>query len=148
MRTVTEAEALPGLKFRIVEGGGKTVQRAVQQSNPTASNGCQGRDCLACKGGAGSGVSCRKSNVVYRLDCNLCPEDQCTYVGETSRNLYARAREHVNKYMSRKTRAESFITTHQDDKHSGLPADFTAKVVESFKDFLSRQVLEGVDQIC
>ena len=144
LREVANREADTGLRFKIVETGGRTIKSEIQVSNPTATPGCQSGDCLACKGGRGTGGNCRKSNVVYRLDCDLCPEDQCTYVGETSRNLYTRAKEHVNKYMSRKTRAESFITTHQDDKHSGLPADFKAKVIDSFKDCLSRQVSEGV----
>ena len=64
--------------------------------------------------------------------------------GETSRNLYTRAKEHMNKYLSRKTRAESFIHTHQNERHTGLPAQFEAKVVGNFKDCLSRQVSEGV----
>ena len=67
------------------------------------------------------------------------------YVGETARNLYTRAREHMNKYQSNKTRSESFMTTHQDEKHTGLPPNFKAEVLETFKDCLSRQVAEGVE---
>ena len=75
----------------------------------------------------------------------MCSEYEiCTYVGETARNLYTRGREHVSKYQSRKTRGESFIATHQDQKHTGLPADFKAEVMGTFKDCLSRQVSEGV----
>ena len=121
------------------------VKSQVQVSNPTATPGCTSGDCQACRGGPGAGGNCRRSNVLYRMDCGLCEEKgRCTYVGETSRNLYTRAREHMNKYLSRKTREESFIHTHQNERHTGLPAHFEAKVVGNFKDCLSRQVSEGV----
>ena len=88
LREVAEAETLPGLKFKIVEGGGKAVRRVVQKSNPTANGRCQERDCLACKGDAVSGGSCRKNNIVYEVGCQMCPEnDQAVYIGETARNL-------------------------------------------------------------
>ena len=120
------------------------MKSEVQMSNPTATPGCVSHDWLACKGCPGKGGNCRKSNALYRLSCCLCPEEEgCVYVGETARNLYTRAREHMNKYQSNKTRSESFITTHQDEKHTGLPPNFKAEVLETFKDCLSRQVAEG-----
>ena len=69
LQEVAKAEALPGLKFKVVEGGGKTVKRAVQNSNPTASGSCKGGDCMACNGGqeqgghVGNQIWCTKSNV-------------------------------------------------------------------------------------
>ena len=145
LREVANREADAGLKFKIVETGGRTLKSQVQVSNPTATPGCTSGDCQACRGGPGAGGNCRRSNVLYRMDCGLCEEEgRCTYVGETSRNLYTRAREHMNKYLSRKTREESFIHTHQNERHTGLPAHFEAKVVGNFKDCLSRQVSEGV----
>ena len=108
LQEVTEAEALPGMKFKVVEGGGKTVQRAVQKSNPTASGSCKGGDCTVCKGGTGSGGLCRKSNVVYEIACQLCPEDQqAVYLGETARNAYTRGKEHHRNYAKREP--ESFM---------------------------------------
>ena len=88
LREVTKAEALPGLKFKVVESGGRTIRRSVQRSNPTSSGVCQGGDCVACTGGEGGGSSCRKSNVVYKYSCQLCPENRrAVYIGETARNL-------------------------------------------------------------
>ena len=143
LQEVTEAEALPGLKFKVVEGGGKTVQRAIQKSNPTASGSCKGGDCAVCKGGTGSGGLCRKSNVVYEIACQLCPEDQqAVYLGETAQNVYTRGKEHQRNYAKREP--ESFMHKHQQAKHYGAEADFKAKVKYSFKDCLSRQVAEGV----
>jgi hypothetical protein len=112
-----------------VEGGGKTVQRAVLRSNPT---GCQGRDCLVCKGGDGTGLSCRKSNMVHEIGCHLCPANQqVVYVGETARNAYTRCREHNRNYE--KEDSESFMFKHQREEHHGAQADFKASVKYSFK---------------
>ena len=117
----------------------------MQKSNPTATPGCPYQDCLACKGGRGEGGCCLKSNVQYQLECGLCTEEEKgIYIGESSRNLYTRSKEHIGKYMSRKSQADSFITKHQDEQHDGGEADFRAKVTGVFRDSLSRQVSEGV----
>ena len=143
LREVAENETQPGLKFKIVEKGGKTVQRAVQKNNPTATGGCQGGDCLACKGGRGKGGACRKSNILYEIACQQCPDGrQAVYLGETARNLYTRGREHGRNYD--KKNEESFMIQHQKDKHGGAAADFQARVRCGFKDCLSRQISEGV----
>ena len=49
----------------------------------------------------------------------------------------------MEKYESKKRNSDSFIKKHQDEKHPGVPADFSAKVTEQFKDYLSRQDSEG-----
>ena len=121
----------------------------VQSSNPTGLPGCHNTDCLACKAGPGNGGNCLKSNVQYELNYKLCPlEDRCTYIGETSRNLYTRAKEHTGKYNSEKQGHESFIKKHQEERHHGLPANFEGKVTSMFREFLSRQVSEGVCITC
>ena len=98
LREVANRETDAGLRFKIVETGGRTVKSQVQVSNPTATPGCTYGDCQACRGGPGAGGNCQWPNVLYKLDCCLFEEEErCTYVGETSRNLYMRAREHMNK---------------------------------------------------
>ena len=145
LREIAEQEAAEGVKFKVIETGGLTVKSEVQRSNPTATPGCQDHDCLPCRIEPGMGGNCRRSCVQYKLECRLCPEEEvCTYVGETSRNLYTRGKEHIEKYRSRQRRQDSFIEKHQNEKHGGAQADFTAKVTGSFQDCLSRQVSEGV----
>ena len=79
------------------------------------------------------------------MECRICPEDKkCVYIGESSRNLYTRAKEHIAKYKSKKRNPDSFIRRHQDEKHQGRPADFKAKTTGVFRDCLTRQVSEGV----
>ena len=46
--------------------------------------------------------------------------------------------------LSVKRNPDSFIKKHQLEKHSDLPAEFSAKVTGSFRDCLTRQISEGV----
>ena len=86
-----------------------------------------------------------KTNIQYQLECKMCPdEDKCVYIGESSRNLYTRAKEHMDKYRSRKRRRDSFIKKHQEEKHQDRPANFAAKTTGVFRDCLSRQISEAV----
>ena len=145
LRGIAEKEAAEGVKFQVVETGGLTIKSEVQRSNPTATAGCQELDCLPCRIEPGMGGNCRRSGVQYQLECRQCPEEEvCVYIGETSRNLYTRGKEHMDKYRSRKRKEDSFIEKHQIAKHGGGQADFTARVTGSFRDCLSRQVSEGV----
>ena len=130
------------MKYKIVESGGRTVKSKLQKSNPTATPGCDNADCLACAGGRWSGGLCLKSNVQYEMQRELCPDtNKCMYIGESSQNLYTRAKEHIGKYNSRKRCHDSFIKKHQDEKHQGRQAQFQAKTTEVFKDCLERQSL-------
>ena len=100
-------------------------------------------DCIPCKGGRGGGGDCRKCNIEYSMDCGLCPDDRPTaYHGETSRNLYTRAGEHFRDYT--KGEKDSWVLQHQMEVHGGAQAQFTAKVTNSFRDCLTRQVSEAV----
>ena len=139
LREVAENESEDGLKFKVVETGGRTIKSIVQKPNPTATPGCAYPDCMACSGERGRGGNCLKSNSQYELRCGTCPS---VYIGETSRNLYTRGKEHKNKYRNRKQ--DSVILEHQTEKHEGGVANFHAKVVRSFRDCLTRQVSEGV----
>ena len=87
------------LRFKIIEKGGAKVKRKLQVSNPLETQGCTDDICMACRDGRGWGGKCRKSNVNYSIDCKICPHDgKSVYIGETSRNLFTRGEEHLNKY--------------------------------------------------
>ena len=143
LRKITEKEAIPGLKFKITEKGGRMVKRVVQMSNPMATPGCPDQACLACQMERGKGGSCRKGNIQYQLECRLCPDtDRTLYIGETSRNLYTRGKEHTAKFEGEKE--DSFMLKHQAEKHAGQHAVYDGKVTGVYRDCLSRQVSEGV----
>ena len=64
------------------------------------------------------------------------------YIGETSRNLYTRSKEHLKNYEARMP--SSFILTHQNSKHEGAEPDFRATVTARTRDCLTRQIREAV----
>ena len=153
MRKVADEEAKEGIKFKVMEIGGRTLKSELQKSNPTASPGCGENDCIACIGESGEGGNCRRNNVNYEIQCHLCPEeDRPVYIGETSRNIYTRGKEHVSTGRSAGNREDdgneeedaSFMHRHVEQFHQGMEADFRAKVTKQNKDSLSRQVREGV----
>ena len=138
LREICEKER--DVRFKIVEKGGMTLGNLFQRSNPTASEECGKPDCYM-DNQPGGGTLCHKSNVLYEWICRIC-DTKFIYTGETSRNFYTRAKEHLDKT---KTEANSFIAHHQLLYHrsNDIP-DFKVKVLKSFKDPLSRQVYEGV----
>ena len=144
LRKVVQAEANQDINFKIIETGGRTVKSLLQRSNPTATTGCSAGDCIACKGGRGSGGHCRKNNVTYEIECGLCEgTDKSIYIGETARNLFTRGKEHVSKYEGGKE--GSFLLKHQLEKHEGRAAVYSSRVTGCYMDCLSRQVAEGVN---
>ena len=147
MREVAESEAKEGVKFKIMEVGGKTLKRTFQRSNPTATPGCTDPECTACKDERGKGGNCRKNNVNYEIECMLCPEDRRpVYIGETSRNLYTRAKEHINgeRTEGSEKNESCFARKHMEQCHPGRTSKYRAKVTKTNKDSMSRQIREGV----
>ena len=141
MRAVAEKESRNGIKFNIVENGGKTLKREIQRSNPTAAKGCEKEDCLCCKEERGKGGQCHRTNINYEVICGLCPQERrVRYIGETSRNLYTRMKEHqgaINK-------EESFMRKHMEEHHRGQENKFIPRATHNNKDSLTRQIREGV----
>ena len=143
LRKIAEYEAEAGIKFRILETGGRSIKSIVQKSNPTATTGCDDTDCLPCASGRGDGGNCRTCGVNYEVECQLCqPGQKSLYHGETARNLYTRGKDHQNNY--RKRTAKSFMLRHQVEKHQNTAGSYTAKVTGTAKDCLTRQVREAV----
>ena len=136
LRKICEKQKV--VKLKIIERGGVTLGNMLQNSNPTASKECGKEDCYMDHQPEG-GKMCHKSSVLYEWTCRSCGD---IYTGETSRNFYTRAKEHLSKAES--DGLNSFITTHQTQHHNGAEADFKVKVLKSFKDPLSRQVYEGI----
>ena len=120
-----------------MEIGGRTLRSEIQRSNPIATPGCSKTDCLGCKDKRGEGGICHKRNVNYQISCQKCEK---VYIGETSKNLYTRALQHVQNSKEE----ESFMEKHFKDEHRGEEKQFAAKVTHTNKDCLTRQIREGV----
>ena len=143
LREIADKETDAGVKFKVVETGGHSMKSQVQLSNPTATAGCELADCMPCSTGTGGASRCRRSNILYEFECQLCPPgNKSKYIGESSRNLYTRAKEHSSNYT--KKTPKSFMQKHQTRRHRGEPGSYAARVTGSYTDCLSRQVSEGV----
>ena len=143
MKEVTkeEGEKKGKIRFKIVEMGGNTLKRELQRSNPLATPGCSKVDCMGCRKQRGEGGQCMRNNINYEIECQLCKSTTPTiYIGETSRNLYTRGGEH----LQRSGKEDSFMRKHMEERHLGEEEDFVAKVTHTNKDCLTRQVREGV----
>jgi hypothetical protein len=138
LRKIADQEADAGVHFNIIETGGLSMRKVLQRSNPLETPGC-----LPCQDGRGQGGNCRGCGVNYELECQLCPEEEKrVYIGESSRNIYTRSKEHLARYTA--GTGTSFILKHQVNAHQGEDVKFIAKVTASTRDCLTRQVKEAV----
>ena len=55
LKEVADREMEAGVRFKVVETGGKTVESALKLANPTETKGCTDRRCMGCRSEAGAG---------------------------------------------------------------------------------------------
>ena len=143
LKIIAENESEAGVKFKIIETGGLSMRSVLQRSNPLETQGCDSPDCLPCAPGRGEGGNCEGSSANYEIECQLCPEgSKSIYIGESSRNLYTRSKEHLASYRSGEV--TSFIGKHQNTSHPGEEPMYVAKVTSRTRDCLTRQVREAI----
>ena len=100
-------------------------------------------------------MDCRKRNLLYENRCEACNKDgqkdgkvladgKGIYVGETSRSMYERAKEHEADRMKKSEDSHQinhWLSEHQDLLES---PKFRFKIIQTFQDPLSRQLAEAV----
>ena len=114
---------------------------------------------MTCHQGDKQVINCRKRNILYESECTLCEADKKAgkgkeehslqdgrgvYVGESSRSIYERAKEHEsdrNKNAEESHQIKHWLTSHEDLL---APPKFKFKIVTSFQDPLTRQLSEAV----
>ena len=133
-----------GLKIRIVEKAGTSVKRSVVKSNPFGKQPCE---CEVCKLGLPSKFNCKQRGVVYQVQCQgRRGDDNCTstYIGETSRSVGERFREHVEKYKSHEPKSVFWI--HANERHDGNIQPIGLSVLSSHpEDAMLRQITEAIN---
>ena len=110
-----------------------------------------------CSQGTEKLPNCKKSSLVYENVCLQCNPGADTgkelrevrsdtptlYVGESSRIVFERSREHWSAWRSKKE--DSHILKHQMAEHGGSSSPkFVMRVVRHYRSALSRQVGEAV----
>ena len=149
-----------GIKIKVVERSGRTLQSVFPLTTIWDGAPCGRRkeECITCTQGAEIIPNCTQKSVLYENICNICIpsatgkeqiglEEQRTdcpaiYIGETSRSIAERSREHWAGYIGGKE--DNHMRRHQQMEHEGGPPNFTMRVIESHRTALSRQVGEAV----
>ena len=169
MRRITQdASERTGLRVRIVERGGVSIQsQLVRRENQGMCRNTN--DCVIHKSG-GRG-NCSTENIVYRGTCITCKEKgisskpdimgnivkvensprgiNSVYIGETSRTCFTRGKEHLQSMDNpnrTSSRSNAFVR-HRELYHEGEESEvkFQFEVVKKFEKPLQRQVWEGVE---
>ena len=144
-----------GFGVKIVERSGSTLRSRFPLNNLWDGAECGRADCVTCTQGAEIIPPCTKSSIVYENICGRCNQgaggekdlkevkDGSLYVGETSRTIYERSKEHWGDWGSRSDK--SHILRHQNQEHGGDEAPkFVMRMVKSYRTALSRQIGEAV----
>ena len=117
-----------GYRVRITESAGTPLGMLLPSTNPWGQSDCGRGDCVPCAQPDSKRLDCKKRNILYENRCTVCnKEDQKDgrflkdgkgiYVGETSRSLYERAKEHeADKQAMREDshQIKHWLTEHQD----------------------------------
>ena len=142
-------EPLLGFKLKVVENAGTSLGQMLSNKNPWAGSKCGRPDCFPCKQQTEHVENCGIQNVVYESRCNVCNLEEkgkkektledtrplpSIYVGESSRSLKERSKEHHADYSKM-----------QEDSHmlKDRPS-FNQYVISSHKSCLERQIGEAV----
>ena len=132
---------------KVVEKPGQPLHMRFSKSFHMEKGCSRGAECQMCEG---KGSKCTPKRGVYRAICLTCKnmgrevKDCGIYIGESSRQVGDRVLEHYNK--AGKFHKDSFIVRHwtQDHYLDANRPQFKFTVVRTFKDALSRQLLEAV----
>ena len=127
-----------GFKIKVVEKAGIAIKRLLQRSDPCKPRQCEREDCLVCRTD-GKGP-CDRQSVTYEIKCTECNN---IYVGETSRSVYTRGKEHEMSLSDKEER--SALWKHCKEKHNNEVQRFQMNVTGLYSnDAMLRQISEGV----
>ena len=134
-RVIQEA----GGMLAVVEKSGTKLKRILQRSDPFKDETClKESKCLVCSGKGGG--RCREEGVTYEIVCRECGRK---YIGESSRNCFARGLEH--KAGLQKKDKDSTLYSHCVEDHEGRITKFDMAVTGRYRrDHMKRQIAESV----
>ena len=164
LRTVLEEFRGPkGTSVKVVEKPGVMVMTDVRSNKKFTRISC-GRDkCPLRSAGKDCFDKCYQEGIIYVSKCNLCSEQgtSSVYIGETSRTLYTRSKQHYNDFKREINNQgnlqsevqgdlpKSWIRDHMREKHHEETEDNPEKlvsfeVISNHPDPFSRQTVEAV----
>ena len=153
-----EAGDTTGYRVRITESAGSPLSMLLPSTNPWGPQDCLRKECVTCAQDDNKRIDCKKRNILYESECVICGEERKrmekskdwkdtgrgVYVGESSRSIFERAKEHVagrNSLDEDNHQIKHWISSHEDLL---APPKFKFKIVKTFQDPLTRQLAEAV----
>ena len=146
-----------GFRVKVVERTGRSLGSKFPLSNLWGETKCGRGDCRTCEQVGEDLPQCTKTNLVYEnicVDCNpgatgrgeleqVRVDVPTVYIGETSRSIYERSREHWEGAI--KNCPKNHMIKHNVMEHGGnKELNFCMKVKGYYKTALARQVAEAV----
>ena len=122
-------------KIRVVELSGRTLKSKLQRSDPFKPSVCARDGCAICNtGGKGS---CDKNGITYEIKCSC----SATYVGQSSRNMYQRGKEHFSGLNNK----NGPLWNHCVEQHGSERQEFVCSTTGQYRnDTMQRQIAEAV----
>ena len=134
-------------RVRVVERGGTELKEMLCKNNPFGRQKCLREDCQVCHGKYSEGKQagkCLEEGITYKISCMECKMEgkKTNYWGESSRTLYERYGEHLDKKLKKKE--DSALWKHEELWHNGEEVEFRPEVIQKHMKPLTRQIQEGV----
>ena len=131
------------LNVRIAWKGGPSLKsRLVKSAHLPVPCPGAGKRCNCCE--AGLMGKCHTKNVIYRMDCKLCANEESFYIGETRRSVRLRYNEHIRDAKNNKI--DTPFGLHQSI-HPGVQLDssnVSIKILHVSKDGPDRKIWESI----
>ena len=153
-------EKTVGFTIKVVERSGGSLQAMFPLNSLWDGSSCgRTNDCITCYQGMEEPPNCTKQSVLYENICAVCvpgakgskpvedkdldPFKAVLYVGESSRSIQERSKEHWEDVRGKKE--DSHMIRHQIMEHGAAnPPKFIMRVVGYHRSALSRQISEAV----
>ena len=150
-------EPTMGFRVKVAERTGRSLGSQFPLTKLWEGAQCGREECVTCLQECEEKPQCTLKNLVYENICLACnpgaskkgelmevKEGAPTlYIGETSRSIYERSREHWEG--ARRKDPKNHMVKHQTMEHGGeQEPKFTMKVFKHYKTALGRQVAEAV----
>jgi hypothetical protein len=130
------------LKIRVVERTGESIKNLITRSDPFQTKKCPPASCEICT--SFPKISCKTRDSVYKIICKGCGE---FYIGETSRSIAERYKEHCALHANRSE--SSVFAPHFKLRHNGVQQPLDLKLLKTCPgDAMLRQVTEAVHIAC
>ena len=144
-------------RVKIQEAGGTKLARMFS-TDLGAGEPCGRENCQPCNSRTGCRPKCKKQSILYESKCKECnPGEESShqegnqpigrigiYVGETSRSLFERTKEHfgdADGFKPGSHMVKHWMTSHSE---SNACPSFEFNIIGSYTDCLSRQVAEAL----